>query len=104
MFCAALNLFPSRTTYPGGETMEGGVMPQHGHCRAFGIVAAIFLMGADHAFAQMEAATADRVMRQALDGQLGPLSVSAQPGFVDGRLSNCTIDYGVLAKDWAYKQ
>ena len=70
------------------------------------VVIAALLFGASttHVLAQPDAATMERLKRDALDSQLGTLSVVAQPNFADGRLSGCTVEYNVLAKDWAYKK
>jgi hypothetical protein len=43
-------------------------------------------------------------LAQGLASMLGTLDTEAQPVFADGRLDGCTVVYGALAKDFAYKQ
>jgi hypothetical protein len=92
-----------------GFVVDYNAMGKRRHCGVSTAVcraaAASLISGAvtHGVFAQTDAAI-ERVTREALDRQLGTLSVSAQPGFADGRLANCTVEYNVLAKDWVYKQ
>jgi hypothetical protein len=39
-----------------------------------------------------------------LNQMLGTISVEAKPSFAGGQLNGCTVEFGVLARDWTYKQ
>jgi hypothetical protein len=64
----------------------------------------LILGASTHAGTAMDPATAERITRQALDRQLGTLSVAARPILADGRLSGCTVAFKALARDWVYRQ
>jgi hypothetical protein len=63
-----------------------------------------FLALTSTAAAQVDAATMERLSRQALTEQLGTISVTAIPQFREGQLWSCAVDYNVLTRDWAYRQ
>jgi hypothetical protein len=69
------------------------------------VVAALFFLAlTSAAAAQVDAATTERLSRQALAEQLGTISVTTIPQFSQGELWSCAVDYNVLARDWVYRQ
>ncbi len=43
-------------------------------------------------------------LHDALRPMLGTVSVEVNPGFADGQLNNCILEFGVMARDWTYRQ
>src|SRR5262245_6280786 len=68
------------------------------------VIAAVLLPAMVQVGAAQNSAALDHVVQDAMRPLLGTAYVEARPGFADGKLENCIIEFSVLAQDWAYKQ
>jgi hypothetical protein len=92
-----------------GERQENSFRLRYYEGRTWGIAmrASILFTAAlcvtTQAFAQ-DAATMERLTREAVQRLVGTISVENRPSFVSGQLQGCTIEYYAMARDNIYKQ
>jgi hypothetical protein len=67
-------------------------------------LAAIVSLGSMGLCAAQDTNTRERVTQDTFRMMLGTIYTKVIPGFRDGRLNACMIEFSVLAQDWVYKQ